>query len=88
MLRRVELGKQPTIRKVCNCFSGSGEGWRTVLPTHGQNQREGNQWLLPLLRWEHNTELGNVIHIQIDAVESITNINLHQPNRPEGGVGK
>ncbi len=39
-------------------------------------------------RWEVHSQFWNIIHIEGDAIESITDVELHEGDQPKAWVGK
>ena len=76
------------IRDVRDGLRHRREDGRRVLPSHREDEREGDQLLFPRLRREGNAKLGDVVDVEIDAVEAVTQIDLHHLDGAVSRVGQ
>ncbi|MGL4350993.1 MAG: hypothetical protein ACRCT2_10595, partial [Plesiomonas shigelloides] len=56
--------------------------------THWEHQGEGDEWLCSWWGGVYNAELGNVVDVDCNAVETIADIKFDEVDGAEGWVGK
>mmetsp|Transcript_14752 Transcript_14752/g.33284 ORF Transcript_14752/g.33284 Transcript_14752/m.33284 type:complete len:420 (+) Transcript_14752:1830-3089(+) len=79
---------QALVGEIGRGFCPRREDRRAVLPPHREDERERNKLLLPRLRGECDTQLGNVVNVEVDAIEAVADVDLHELDRSERWVGE
>ena len=67
---------EASIGNVASGFGEGAESWRGVFPSHGEDERNGDEWGEPVVRWQDYGELDSVFGAQMDAVEAIFDVVL------------
>ena len=67
---------QAVVCQIRGGLSRRREDRRAILPSHRQNERESNKLLLARLGWECNAKLGDVVDVEVDAVEAVTDVHF------------
>jgi hypothetical protein len=80
-------GLEHYVGQICSSFSSCTESRRASDPAHRErSERKGDLGCSVFYRRECNTKVGDVCRVQMQAVESISNINFAHVDGPVLGV--
>jgi hypothetical protein len=79
---------EAVICQICNSFCGCTEVWRTLRPSHWEDEGEGDEGLVLSRACRINyTQFWDVVGVEADAIEPIAQISFVEKDRPILRIG-